>query len=153
MVPGPSDSGLALCQSRAMGTFEILEHTADVGILARGDTVEEVFEQATLGLADIMGISEPDRGSTVAVEVAGDDLGSLLVDWLSEVLWLHDSRDALLTNVEVLSVQTGRAVGAVTLAPRGGVDVVGTQVKAITYHQLAVEEGPNGWTARVFVDV
>jgi SHS2 domain-containing protein len=149
----PSDSGLALCQSRAMGTFEILEHTADVGILARGDTVEEAFEQATLGLADIMGISQPGRGSPVAVEVAGDDLGSLLVDWLSEVLWLHDSRDALLGDVEVLSVQNGRAAGAVTLVPRGDAAVAGTQVKAITYHQLRVEKGPGGWTARVFVDV
>jgi SHS2 domain-containing protein len=136
-----------------MGAFEILEHTADVGILATGNTIEEVFHQATLGLADIMGISRPGEGSRVVVEVAGDDLGSLLVDWLSEVLWLHDSRDALLTNVEVLSVQNGRAVGAVALAPRGDADVAGTQVKAITYHQLAVEEGPDGWTARVFVDV
>lgn len=136
-----------------MGTFEILEHTADVGILARGDSVEEVFEQATLGLADIMGISQPDQGSPVAVEVSGDDLGSLLVDWLSEVLWLHDSRDAVVGHVEVLSVRSGRAVGAVTLAPRGGADVAGTQVKAITYHQLSVEKGPDGWTARVFVDV
>jgi SHS2 domain-containing protein len=136
-----------------MGTFEILEHTADVGILARGDTVEEVFEQATLGLTDILGISQPGRGGPVVVEVAGDDLGSLLVDWLSEVLWLHDSRDAFVTNVEVLSVKDGRAVGAVTLVPRRGADVTGTQVKAITYHQLAVEEVPDGWTARVFVDV
>jgi SHS2 domain-containing protein len=136
-----------------MGTFEILEHTADVGILARGATVEEVFEQAALGLADIMGISQPGRGSPVVVEVAGDDLGSLLVDWLSEVLWLHDSRDALITNVEVRAVQSGRAEGTVTFTPRGGADVAGTQVKAITYHQLAVEEGPDGWTGRVFVDV
>jgi SHS2 domain-containing protein len=136
-----------------MGSFEILEHTADVGILATGDTIEEVFEQATLGLADIMGISQRGRGSATVVQVEADDLGSLLVDWLSEILWLHDSRDAVLTKVEVLSVENGRAVGAVALGPRGDAELAGTQVKAITYHQLAVEKGPDGWMARVFVDV
>jgi SHS2 domain-containing protein len=136
-----------------MARFEILEHTADVGILAAGDTIEDVFEQATWGLAHIMGIVRRGRGTQVAIDVAGDDLGSLLVDWLSEVLWLHDSRDAVLTDMDVRSVKDGRAVGAVMLAPRGDAEVEGTQVKAITYHQLAVEEGPDGWSARVFVDV
>jgi Archease protein family (MTH1598/TM1083) len=39
--------------------FELLEHTADVGIRARGATLEEAFEQATLGLAEILGALAP----------------------------------------------------------------------------------------------
>jgi SHS2 domain-containing protein len=141
------------CQADPVGDFEILEHTADVGIRATGATIEEAFEQATWGLADIMGIARRGPGSTVAVQVSADDLGSLLVDWLSEFLWLHDSRDSLLAAVEVLAVEGGWARGALTLTPRGDEVVAGTQVKAVTYHQLAVEEGPDGWIARVFVDV
>ena len=38
-----------------MAGFELLEHTADVGIRARGATLEEAFEQATLGLAVVLG--------------------------------------------------------------------------------------------------
>lgn len=136
-----------------MASFEILEHTADVGILAEGASLGEVFEQAALGLADIMGIHAPGGGETLDIEVEATDTGALLVDWLSEILWLHDSRDALLGGVEAVEITETRAKGRVRLVPRSGKDVEGTQVKAITYHQLEVEPNGAGWHARVFVDV
>jgi protein archease len=136
-----------------MAGFEILEHTADVGVRAEGESLGEVFEQAALGLADIMGIYAPDAGDTEDIEVEARDVGALLVDWLSEILWLHDSRDALLGGVEIVGVTETSANGRVTLVPRAGEDVEGTQVKAITYHQLAVKQTESGWRAQVFVDV
>ena len=75
-----------------MGGFELLEHTADVGVRARGATLEEAFEQATLGLAEVLGGRRPGPGDAVPVEVAAGDPGGLLVDWLNEVLWLHETR-------------------------------------------------------------
>jgi SHS2 domain-containing protein len=87
-----------------MANFEILEHTADVGILAEGASLGEVFEQAALGLADIMGIHAPGGGEMLDIEVEATDAGALLVDWLSEILWLHDSRDALLGSVEAVEI-------------------------------------------------
>jgi SHS2 domain-containing protein len=135
-------------------TFEILEHTADVGIRARGATLEEVFEAATRGLADIAGLWSRDDGERTAIEVEAPDLGALLVDWLEEVLWLHDSRDVLFGAVQVDRVGGGRASGSLTLVPRAGAGIAGTQVKAITYHQLRVERvTDSGWVAEVYVDV
>jgi SHS2 domain-containing protein len=136
-----------------MAGYEILEHTADIGVRALGTTLEETFEQATRGLADIIGAWSGEEGEDVTVEVDAPDLGALLVDWLSEVLYLHDARDAIIAGVNVHSVEGGRAVGTITLGPRGGRDLEGTQVKAITYHQLAVEPTDGGWVARVFFDV
>jgi SHS2 domain-containing protein len=136
-----------------MARFEILEHTADVGVRAEGESLGEVFEQAALGLADIMGIYAPGAGDTEHIQVEAPDVGALLVDWLSEILWLHDSRDALLGGVEVVGVTETSAKGRVILVPRAGEEVEGTQVKAITYHQLEVKPTDSGWRARVFVDV
>jgi SHS2 domain-containing protein len=136
-----------------MAGYEILEHTADVGVRATGASIEEAFEQATIGLFTIVGAWRPDGGERVEVTVEAGDLGALLVDWLSDALYLHDARDALVTGVEVERVAEGRATGAVSLAPRGDRDLAGTQVKAITYHQLEVAETAEGWTARVYVDV
>ena len=133
--------------------FEILEHTADVGIRAEGKTLSDVFEQASLGLADIMGIYAPGAGDTEDIEVEAPDLGALLVDWLSEILWLHDSRDALLAGIDVSDVTETKARGRVSLVPGAGAQATGTQVKAITYHQLEVTPIPAGWRAVVFVDV
>lgn len=136
-----------------MTGFEILEHTADVGIRATGATIEDVFQQTTMGLVDIAGIAATGGGERVPIDLAADDDGALLVDWLSEVLWLHDSRDALIESVAVESVRDGRVWGFVTLVPRGDRAAEGTQVKAITYHRLRVEETTDGWLAEVYVDV
>jgi len=136
----------------AVGRFEIVEHTADVGIRAVGATLEETFEQATLGLAEIMGLRTAQKGVNVPISVEADDLGGLLVDWLSEVLYLHEVRDACLAEVKLDEVGEGRATGHVGLSPLAS-EAAGTQVKAITYHQLKVERTTQGWTAQVFVDV
>jgi SHS2 domain-containing protein len=138
--------------------FELLEHTADVGIRAYGASVEETFEQATRGLASIIGAWRPDPGpgierDTAPVAVHADDLAGLLVDWLGEVLYLHEVRDAALAAVRVERARDGHAEGTVTLVPAnpGGFD--GTPVKAITYHRLKVEATADGWLAEVYVDI
>jgi SHS2 domain-containing protein len=136
-----------------MSGYEVLEHTADVGVRATGPTLEEVFEQATRGLAAIIGAWRSDGGERVQVDVEADDLGGLLVDWLSEILYLHDARDVVITGLRVTHVGDGHARGWVTLEPRGDRILEGTQVKAVTYHQLAVEPMAEGWRATVFFDV
>ena len=102
-----------------MAGFELLEHTADVGIRARGATLEEAFEQATLGLAEVLGALAPEPGEPVAVAVSAPDPGGLLVDWLNEVLWLRETRDAWLAGVQVDRVGEGAAVGSVRLTSKG----------------------------------
>jgi SHS2 domain-containing protein len=89
----------------------------------------------------------------VAVEVAASDPGGLLVDWLNEVLWLREVRDALVAGVKVERVTDGTAAGSVALAA-GGPGPDGTFVKAVTYHRLRVEPDPaGGWIAEVYLDV
>jgi SHS2 domain-containing protein len=158
-----------------MGGFELLAHTADVGVRARGATLEEAFEQATVGLAEVLGAWRPDPagaepggagGATaahaggpgagagaVAVEVTGGDLGGLLVDWLNEVLWAHEVRQhAAIVAVRVQRVADGRAAGTVSFSTTGP-PADGTSVKAATYHRLRVERDGGGWLAEVYLDV
>jgi SHS2 domain-containing protein len=139
-----------------MARFEILEHTADVGIRGEAVDLSGVFEQATLGLLDIVGTWAPDVEATeqIELEVQADDRGALLVDWLGEVLYVGDSRDAVVTSLDLTDVSEQRAVGRLGIAPRDEAAYEGgTQVKAITYHRLAVEQTDDGWTATVYVDV
>ena len=132
--------------------FEILEHTADVGVRSWGPSLEEAFRQSTLGLLDIIGVWRPGPGERIEIEVEGRDPGALLVDWLSEVLYLQEVRDPVITAVGVSSVQEGRAAGWIELAARSG-DIEGTAVKAITFHQLDVSSTDQGWSTTVFVDI
>ena len=139
---------------QAGGGFELLEHTADVGIRARGATLEEVFEHATEGLAEVLGALRPGGpGEAVGVEVVAPDPGGLLVDWLNEVLWLREVQEAVVAGVRVDRVGDGTAAGSVVLGG-GGPGPDGTFVKAVTYHRLRVEPDPGGgWVAEVYLDV
>ena len=132
--------------------FEILEHTADVGVRAFGPSVESVFEQATLGLLDITGASRSGTGETIEVQVEAADLGALLVYWLEEVLYLQDARDSVVRAIAIDEVTETAAKGRVTIAPRNE-QLEGTAVKAITYHQLRVERQDDGWVAVVYFDI
>lgn len=137
-----------------MGVFEMLEHTADVGLRAFGSTIEEAFEAATEGLASIVGAWKPGPGEEEAIAVEGArDLAGVLVEWLSEVLYLQDRRDAVIRGVEMDAVSDDGARGRVRWGPRGDAVLEGTAVKAITYHELLVERRGDGWVAEVYVDV
>jgi SHS2 domain-containing protein len=132
--------------------FELLEHTADVGVRARGPSLQAVFEQATRGLAEVLGAWRAGPGEPAEVAVGPADLGGVLVDWLQEVLWLHESRHAALAGVRVDRAGEDGAAGRVTLASPGG-PFDGTPVKAVTYHQLRVAPDGAGWLAEVYLDV
>ncbi|HZD68008.1 MAG TPA: archease [Actinomycetes bacterium] len=130
---------------------ELLEHTADLGVRASGATLEELFEQATMALAEVLGAWRPGPGEVLPMAVEAPDPGGLLVDWLNEVVYVQEVRGASLAAVEVERVGGGRAGGSLTLTPQppsGGI-----YVKAVTYHQLKVERRAGGWLAEVYLDV
>jgi SHS2 domain-containing protein len=135
--------------------FEILEHTADVGVLARGRTLAEAFVHAAEGMFSIMvdldGVREVEQRT---ISVAGRDWPSLLVAWLSELLYYSDVDGLLFRRFEVedLRPYTLRAVAHGEPVDRLRHEL-GPGVKAITRHMLEVEEGLEGWRVQVLLDI
>jgi SHS2 domain-containing protein len=138
-----------------MEPFRVLEHTADIGFEAFGSTREEVFVNAARALFHL--IIERDSVSpreVASLQVEGRDPPSLLVNWLSELLYLHDAEDWIFRDFEVRSLQD---TSLAALARGEKFDSHRHQakllVKAITYHQLALEKTHGGWRACVYVDI
>ncbi|HCA80415.1 MAG TPA: archease [Bacteroidetes bacterium] len=135
--------------------FRILEHPADMGIEASGPDLREAFRQAALGLISIV-VDPSSVGLSVqkTSSVEGTDAENLLVRWLSEILYLYDGEDYLVGGIEILKMSpTGLSANL-----RG--EFVDEQrhrlkmdVKAVTYHQLSVSQGPEGAVVRVFLDI
>jgi SHS2 domain-containing protein len=133
-------------------SYEILEHTADIGLLARGDSLASVIQTATRGMAEIAGFWKPGDGDSMPLSVEARDSAGALVDWLNEVLYVQDSRNASLGNVTIDEAGDGTISGRLSIAPLGTPEQ-GTQIKAVTHHQIAVGPVEGGWEARVFFDV
>jgi SHS2 domain-containing protein len=135
--------------------FEILEHTADIGLRARGRTLQELFENAAWGLAVILDRSA--AGSAAAepgrrVDLESGDVEGLLVSWMDELLYLLQEGDGCLTGVLVRTVESSGLHGEVRLAPCPE-PAEGTELKATTFHQLAVGRDREWFWATVYFDV
>jgi len=135
--------------------FRILEHTADIGFEAFGASREEVFANAARALFHI--VVEPESVSpraAVEIRVGGADPPSLLVNWLSELLYLQDAEGWLFRDFEIHSL-ADESLAAVARGEK--FDAARHQlkllVKAITYHQLSLDQTPAGWRAQVYVDI
>jgi SHS2 domain-containing protein len=135
--------------------YELLEHTADTGFRVRAASLEELFARAAEALVSIaVDTARAEARERRTVECAGEPVEELLVNWLSEVLWLLEGERFLPTRFERLSVAGGVARGAVRGEPRDDQrHPPRIVVKAVTYHQLAVRAHNGGWEAEVFLDI
>jgi SHS2 domain-containing protein len=124
--------------------YEIIDHTADIAIKASGKNLEEAFENAAYAMFDIMADASSVKAvGEMAVEIEADDLGRLLVDWLSELLYICDVDDLLFSEFEVNisgNRLTSKAKGEKMDASRHGLK---TDIKAVTYHMLEVNPDEN----------
>lgn len=135
--------------------FELLDHPADIGFRVRGATLKELYSTAAEALVSlILDSSNINLLDDFVVYAEGSDLESLLVNWLNEVLYLVDSRRVALGRFDVLRFENNRIESRAKGEPRNPEKhpprVV---VKAVTYHQLKIEQTAGGWLAEVYVDV
>ena len=120
--------------------YELLEHTADVMVKAHGKDLEECFANAAYALFDQMvDASKIDVKVHVRFEVEGHDLESLLYNFLSEFLYIHDAKQLVLSHFEVRidgNKASCKAEGERLSRIKHGQR---HEVKAITYHMLSVD--------------
>jgi SHS2 domain-containing protein len=135
--------------------FEILEHTADIGIIAYGRDVPEVFINAAKGLFSL--IIEPEEVKAKKyreIEITAPDLAALLVNWINELIYLLDAESVLFKDFKI------REITDTSLRVEAGGEKFNSkrhhlrrEVKAATYHQLKVEQTTEGWRAQVIFDI
>jgi len=140
-----------------MKKFEYLEHTADLKIRAFGQTKEECFANIAKGMFEA--ITEPgaiDENDEVSREVEADalDLPALLVDFLSKLLSLSDIGNEIYNRFEVSLMQTNNETWWLKANVYGyGVKGFKTEIKAVTYNELKLEEEDGNWVAEVVFDI
>jgi len=126
--------------------FEILDHTADVGIIAYGADLKQAFANAAKGLFSL--ITDLDDVKEVLhrdAELTATDEESLLVEWLNELIYQFDTEGIIFKRFDIIELDNTR------LKARGYGEKVDRSrhklmmgVKAATYHMLKVERSDGG---------
>ncbi len=122
-----------------MKQYELIEHTADVCIKAYGKTVSETFENAAIGMFDI--ITDKSTIEPIGqydIQLKAPDLEQLLVDWLSELLFLNGAKNLVFGTFDVIVEKnhlSAQVLGEEFDSPK---HKKGVEIKAVTYHMLEV---------------
>ena len=135
--------------------IKIIDHTADVGLEARADSLGELFEALAEGLA---GLICPREAMAAAqsrdVAVRAEDVEALAVDFLTAVLNIIQTRHFMVARVKVAQIDSNRVVATLHGEPyQPQQHEIGMEIKAVTYHQLRIAQQGGGWIGTVILDI
>lgn len=138
-----------------MPRYEIIPHTADIGIKAYGTTLSELFKNTAYGMFDIIADLDGLKKSVEQpIEVKAANREELLVAWLGELLYNFYTKQIIFFdfNIEELS-DTGIKAKAFGRHVGENRNRLKTEIKAVTYHELKIQEDAGKFTAVVIFDV
>ncbi len=134
--------------------FEIINHTADVGIIAYGGDMKQAFANASKAMFSL--ITELDDVEEIEhrdIELTAPDQESLLVGWLNELIYLFDAEQMLFKRFDIVRLsQThlkARSYGHKVDSSKHNLKM---GVKAATYHMLKIDKN-NGSKVQVLFDI
>jgi SHS2 domain-containing protein len=135
--------------------YEPLSHTGDLGMVVYGQDLQELFAHAAWAMFDLMSDVTTIRPQhTVMLSVSATDLEDLLVRWLGELLYLYDTQRLLCCIFTFATLEPTRLTATVAGEPLDATrHPIDTEIKAVTYHQIAVEQVEGRWQARVIFDL
>jgi SHS2 domain-containing protein len=144
-----------------MGTFRTFDHTADVGLEVRGAGLEDLLATAARAVFSVILEAGPSAVETEAEVLAEAETGAraewedVFVAWLQELLYRFETQHLVPLAFDFVEAGPARVrarVGFGRFDPKR--HRAATEVKAVTYHELAVRAEPGGtWSARFILDV
>jgi SHS2 domain-containing protein len=129
-------------------THEWRDHTAEVELVVRGPSAEDVFSEAAAALGRFVELDRDGERATHRVELIARDHATLLVALLEELIYLADVEGFVVdeSTIEVSATE----LRAELTGRRTNVQPI---VKAATYHDLEFHRADGCWEARVILDV
>ncbi len=139
--------------------YKVIEHMADIGLRAFGETKEKLFQNAARGMFFIItgssGFAKQENEQYWTIKCEGANLEELLVEWLSELLYIH-STDFVILNDFIIKNLTNNNLQAQSY----GIKInespynIEKEIKAVTYHNLQVIKNEKGyWEATIIFDI
>ena len=134
---------------------ETFDHTADVGLAARADSLGELLEALAEGLANLIcPIDQVQPAHVRQVSADSEDAEALAVDFLVEVMNLIQVDHFPVRSARVLEASATRVRAELYGEPYDPArHAIEHEVKAVTYHQLTIAQQAGQWVGRVILDL
>jgi len=139
------------------GEFAEIDHTADLGLDLTGPSPPAVLEAALRGLVHVLFGGEPpplQPDHTRTIELSAGSWPELLKAWLEALYRLIEEEGFVPVRARVTTGEPCRLEAVVEggVPPRAAL-AEASELKAVTWHELAFEPSDDAWLARVIFDV
>lgn len=153
--PKPGPNGAGTDQGDLPAWLEMIDHTADAGIIVVADDLKLLFSRAAWGMFAV--ITDPGRvkaAQTWPVAVGADDLQALMVRWLAELNFRHVTQHVVFGRFDVKETTDTELRAEVSGEPIDSErHLVHTEIKAVTFHGMRIERGDGAWRAEIIFDL
>ena len=138
-----------------MKRYEIIDHTADIGIKAYGKDLEELFGNAAYGMFDIAADLEGLKPSTsVKIKLEAPNYEELLINWLDELIYNFYTKGIIFSEFKIDKLDSqhieaeahGQHIG-------DNRSRLKTEIKAATFHELKIKESKEGYEVQIIFDI
>jgi SHS2 domain-containing protein len=136
-----------------MKKYQVLEHRADLKIKIFGKNLKELFENAIIAMFESANYRAEikTQNRKHKVEISSLDLPSLLVDFLSEVLYLSETKKEVYQKIDFEKL-TEKELKGILIGKK--LKRIGTHIKGVTYHDLVLRQEKDGkWQATILFDI
>ena len=144
-----------------MKNYEIIDHTADMGIKVYGKNLQLLFLNAAEAMFEIIvettkkkSMFQREERKRFLLNKQGNNLEEILVYWLSELLYLFSTEGLIMDKADIQKLDSNCIQAEVTgkiFSPE--FHRVKTEIKAVTFHELEVKDTGQGYEAQVIFDV
>ncbi len=135
--------------------FEVIDHTADMGIRVWAPDLSSLFSEAARGmLAQISDGKGIEASGTINLAIKGADETDLLINLLREVLYLFTGEGLMVKNVAVESIsETALTAQAHCEKYDPEKHAIRTEIKAVTYAGGDIRKISEGFETTIIVDI
>jgi SHS2 domain-containing protein len=141
-----------------MKEFEIIDHTADIGLIAYGKNKEQVFINTAKGMFEIIAGEKRNLKENYydKIKLEADNLEGLLFAWLNELLYIGETRLVILKKFQIKELSDFQIKAEVEGMKINPPSVrMKREIKAVTYHRLEIKKDKESglWRAQVIFDI
>ncbi len=134
--------------------WTLLDHTADIRMEVHGSSVGELFLNAAQGFTNLLATEKRGVPDTeLGLSLAADNIEELLVDWLRELLFHHETRGFILVSADIEELSDTALRAKLAGRTRGPEEEPEIEVKAVTYHGLSVQKNDSGYAVTIVFDI